>query len=285
MVAVSASLAVAFSRWARSPTQQNEQRKRTIVELAEANRALEASMEENAGLHAQLLAQAREAGVLDERQRMAGEIHDTLAQGLTGIVTQLEAAEQAGRRAAPLAPPPRLAAEPGPGQPDRGPPLGAGARPGAAGGRAACPTRWPSVAERWSELTAIAAEVTTTGTGRAAAPRGRGGPAPDRAGGAGQRGQARRRRPGRPDAVLHGRRGHARRARRRASASTPRAAATARPTAAVTGCRDAPADRRGSPAPWRSRPSPARARPCSARRPGASRAEVAGERGRAGSGC
>ena len=29
---------------------------------------------------------------------MAREIHDTLAQGLTGIVTQLQAAEQAGRR-------------------------------------------------------------------------------------------------------------------------------------------------------------------------------------------
>ena len=57
-----------------------------IEELAEANRRLREMLEENAGLHAQLVAQAREAGVLDERQRMAGEIHDTLAQGLTGIV-------------------------------------------------------------------------------------------------------------------------------------------------------------------------------------------------------
>ena len=48
-------------------------------------------MRTNAGLRAQLVAQAREAGVLDERQRMAGEIHDTLAQGLVGIITQLEA--------------------------------------------------------------------------------------------------------------------------------------------------------------------------------------------------
>ena len=55
---------------------------------------LEAALEENAGLHVQLLTQAREAGVLDERQRLAREIHDTLAQGLTGIITQLEAAEQ-----------------------------------------------------------------------------------------------------------------------------------------------------------------------------------------------
>jgi signal transduction histidine kinase len=59
---------------------------------------LEAAMEENAGLHAQLLVQAREAGVLDERQRMARDIHDTLAQGLTGIITQLEATERAGHR-------------------------------------------------------------------------------------------------------------------------------------------------------------------------------------------
>jgi signal transduction histidine kinase len=63
-----------------------------------AARAARGRLEENAGLHAQLLAQAREAGVLDERQRMAREIHDTLAQGLTGIITQLEATERAGRR-------------------------------------------------------------------------------------------------------------------------------------------------------------------------------------------
>ncbi|GAA4610715.1 sensor histidine kinase [Actinoallomurus liliacearum] len=66
----------------------------TLDRLAEANAALEAALEENAGLHAQLLTQAREAGVLDERQRMAREIHDTLAQGFTGIVAQLEAARQ-----------------------------------------------------------------------------------------------------------------------------------------------------------------------------------------------
>lgn len=37
----------------------------------------------------------REQGVLQERQRAAREIHDTLAQGLAGIVAQLEAATQA----------------------------------------------------------------------------------------------------------------------------------------------------------------------------------------------
>jgi signal transduction histidine kinase len=76
----------------------HEWRQQTIEELSEANRKLAATLAENAGLHKQLLTQAREAGMLDERQRMAREIHDTLAQGLTGIITQLQAAEQAGLR-------------------------------------------------------------------------------------------------------------------------------------------------------------------------------------------
>ena len=71
--------------------EQNQQRKEAVARL-------EAALEENAGLHAQLLTQAREAGVLDERGRMAREIHDTTAHGLTGIVTQLEAADQATDR-------------------------------------------------------------------------------------------------------------------------------------------------------------------------------------------
>ncbi len=37
----------------------------------------------------------RQAAVLEERDRMAREIHDTLAQGFTGITTQMEAAEAA----------------------------------------------------------------------------------------------------------------------------------------------------------------------------------------------
>ncbi|WP_250036863.1 sensor histidine kinase [Paractinoplanes maris] len=78
--------------------EQTEKRARMIDELGVANAKLASALKENAGLHAQLLAQAREAGVLDERQRMAGEIHDVLAQGLTGIVTQLEAAEAATPR-------------------------------------------------------------------------------------------------------------------------------------------------------------------------------------------
>lgn len=39
--------------------------------------------------------QARRAGVIEERNRLAQEIHDTLAQGFTGILVQLEAAQDA----------------------------------------------------------------------------------------------------------------------------------------------------------------------------------------------
>ena len=45
--------------------------------------------------NARLMGDARELAVLEERNRMAREIHDTMAQGFTGIVLQLEAAEQA----------------------------------------------------------------------------------------------------------------------------------------------------------------------------------------------
>jgi signal transduction histidine kinase len=95
MVAFNLIAISGFLKLTEKVLEQNQQRGQTIAELAEANRQLEATMIENAGLHAQLLVQAREAGVVEERQRLAGEIHDTLAQGLAGIVAQLEAAELA----------------------------------------------------------------------------------------------------------------------------------------------------------------------------------------------
>lgn len=72
-------------------TARSEPEERKREELVER---LEAALHENAGLHAQLVVQAREAGAQDERQRLASEIHDTLAQGLAGIITQLQAVER-----------------------------------------------------------------------------------------------------------------------------------------------------------------------------------------------
>ena len=117
----------------------------------------------------QLLTQAREAGILDERQRMAGEIHDTLAQGLAGIITQLQAAEQASadpagwRRHVTAAT--RLARES----------LTEARRSVEALRPAALETARLSdalagVAERWSALHGIAVQVTTTGTARPVRP-------------------------------------------------------------------------------------------------------------------
>jgi signal transduction histidine kinase len=95
LIVVNLAIAGALTYYGWLDAQRGTQREQMIKELDEANRRLQQMMEENAGLHAQLVTQAREAGALDERQRMAGEIHDTLAQGLTGIVAQLEAAQLA----------------------------------------------------------------------------------------------------------------------------------------------------------------------------------------------
>jgi signal transduction histidine kinase len=43
----------------------------------------------------ELVEQQREAAILRERTRMARDIHDTLAQGFTGVIVQMEAAEEA----------------------------------------------------------------------------------------------------------------------------------------------------------------------------------------------
>lgn len=52
-------------------------------------------IEELEATQAELAAAERREGVLEERQRLAREIHDTLAQGFTSIVLHLEAADQA----------------------------------------------------------------------------------------------------------------------------------------------------------------------------------------------
>jgi len=122
---------------------------------------LEEALKENAGLHAQLLIQAREAGVMDERQRMAAEIHDTLAQGLTGIITQLQAARRAEDWQRYLDNAERLARESlaearrsvhavGPGQLDAAP----------------LPEALREVADRWGELNGVPVTFTVTGAAR-----------------------------------------------------------------------------------------------------------------------
>ncbi len=135
--------------------EQNEQRRATV-------RRLEQALAENAGLHAQLLTQAREAGVLEERERMAREIHDTIAQGLTGVITQLEAARHALDRPQEhdrhLANAERLARD----SLSEARRSVDGALP-AALETAALPDALREVARAWSERTGVPAELTVTG--------------------------------------------------------------------------------------------------------------------------
>ena len=292
LAAFQSALYLGFGLMGEKGDEQNRKRKQMIDELAEANRRLEETLAEKAGLQAQLLTQAREAGVSAERQRMAREIHDTLAQGLAGIITQLEAAQQAAaarRRAATV--------------PDRETVPGRAGRRRAAGadgigsqGSAGSPGEWrrhvdtaarlarhslaearrsvnalrPQVlddaklpdalseeAARWSAISEV-----KTGGGHhrqrpAAAPGDRGHAAAHRAGGAGQRGQARRCLPGRAYPVLHGGRGDPGRAGRRPRLRPGhRGPAAATADSAWRACGSACAT---CPERWRSNRSPAAA--------------------------
>ncbi|MEU0806073.1 sensor histidine kinase [Streptomyces sp. NPDC005970] len=80
---LNATLAIVFSHLGAKENEKAQERAETIA-------ALEKALAENAALHAQLVVQAREAGIADERRRLAAEIHDTIAQGLTGIIAQLQ---------------------------------------------------------------------------------------------------------------------------------------------------------------------------------------------------
>ncbi|PRY40343.1 sensor histidine kinase [Umezawaea tangerina] len=148
------TIACTFTFVGHVTTEQSRKRKEMVAQLA-------ATMEENAGLHAQLLVQAREAGMLDERQRMAREIHDTLAQGFTGIITQLEAAEQTGDWRARVATATRLARE----NLTEARRSVHALRP-APLANAALPEALAEVVEGWRGATGVPVEVTTTGTAR-----------------------------------------------------------------------------------------------------------------------
>ncbi|QOV35422.1 sensor histidine kinase [Streptomyces ferrugineus] len=90
LVVVNAALHLFVAHFTAQEKQRSRERVATIAELERTNTALQQALDENAALHTQLLVQAREAGVADERRRLAAEIHDTIAQGLTGIIAQLQ---------------------------------------------------------------------------------------------------------------------------------------------------------------------------------------------------
>lgn len=79
IAAISTAAGICIGAWITDMSTLSEQRAQLIAEL-EASRA-------------ELARLSRETGAAAERNRLAGEIHDTLAQGLTGIIAQLEAAE------------------------------------------------------------------------------------------------------------------------------------------------------------------------------------------------
>ncbi|MFG2636238.1 sensor histidine kinase [Streptomyces sp. NPDC048362] len=90
ILCVNVMLLVLFAHLAGLEEARARTQDETIAELERTNTALQQALDENAALHSQLLIQAREAGVADERRRLAAEIHDTIAQGLTGIIAQLQ---------------------------------------------------------------------------------------------------------------------------------------------------------------------------------------------------
>ncbi len=166
---INAGVASALTWFGWIGNEQQQRRAREVSALTEANARLEESLRHNADLQEQLLTQARESGVSEERRRMAREIHDTLAQGLMGIITQLQAAQGAGtggeagarhvevaidlaresltearRSVQALAPQPLAEAR--------------------------LPDAIQDVAQRWCELHALEVSVTTTGTPRVMRP-------------------------------------------------------------------------------------------------------------------
>ncbi|GAA2247568.1 sensor histidine kinase [Streptomyces amakusaensis] len=90
LVAVNMGIFLTVQQDTEKEEDRARQRVETIRELEHTNLALERALVENAALHDQLLLQAREAGIADERRRLAAEIHDTVAQDLTGVIAQLQ---------------------------------------------------------------------------------------------------------------------------------------------------------------------------------------------------
>lgn len=96
LVLVNAGLATFFGLVQRELDRRAEEQTRVIAELERVNGELQRALTENAALHEELIAQAHRAGVQEERQRLAREIHDTIAQSLAASLTQLQAAQAGG---------------------------------------------------------------------------------------------------------------------------------------------------------------------------------------------
>jgi signal transduction histidine kinase len=76
-------------RFARKRVLRNEEQELAQVLANQAMLAIQL---------ARLSAQSRQSAIISERNRMARDIHDTLAQGFTGVILHLEAAEEAMSR-------------------------------------------------------------------------------------------------------------------------------------------------------------------------------------------
>lgn len=69
----------------------SNRREESVLRRGATFRELMAAQQENSTLQRHIVEQARLQGMLGERARLARELHDTVAQGLVAIVTQLEA--------------------------------------------------------------------------------------------------------------------------------------------------------------------------------------------------
>jgi signal transduction histidine kinase len=79
IAALGAAFSVVFGTWIINIIRQSEERAELISQLEQTR--------------AELAEVSREAGMLSERDRLASEIHDTIAQGFTSIVMLVQAAE------------------------------------------------------------------------------------------------------------------------------------------------------------------------------------------------
>lgn len=75
----------------RALENQSARRRAAMAELQRTHDELQQALARNLQLQEQLQIEARQAGIAAERSRLAGEIHDTLAAGLTGVLSQFEA--------------------------------------------------------------------------------------------------------------------------------------------------------------------------------------------------